>query len=484
MNKRQVIILWAIAIGLGASVTAVKISQNKAVKTSTERKSGETLFSSFPATEAASVEIQGAGNSVTLARKDGKWVVVERANYPANPNFVNDLIRTLSDLKITQAMEAGPSFAPRFGMDDSATKPEEHGITATIKDASGKQIAKVGLGKSIESNSAPAAMPGMAGGSVGRYVRNFADESGFYAVGEMFPSVSADAKHWLSDSFINPEKITSVTVHETNSDDVDWKVSRASEEAEFQLEDAEAGELADTTATTPLKSLFSYARFEDVVPADKVLERIASNSTRTVIIGTAEGFTYTLTISALKADTPAASKETPAVVPPPSGNCLVTVTVAADLPKERKKEEGEKPEDAKAKDEAFAERHKALTEKLAKEQALAGITFEVGASTVEALAKDRKALTTKPAPPAEGADQGAGAVQQLPGGMIARPPVSATTPPIQAVTPPISVPAAEDAEEQETVEPSVPLPDGRIVEPYKGEEDDEGSDDGGTSGEE
>ncbi|RYD58116.1 MAG: hypothetical protein EOP83_20865, partial [Verrucomicrobiaceae bacterium] len=61
MNKRQVIILWAIAIGLGGAVTAVKISQNRATKVSTERKSGETLFTSFPATDATTVEIQGAG---------------------------------------------------------------------------------------------------------------------------------------------------------------------------------------------------------------------------------------------------------------------------------------------------------------------------------------------------------------------------------------------------------------------------------------
>lgn len=482
MNKRQVIILWAIAIGLGASVTAVKISQNKATKTSTERKSGETLFSSFPATETASVEIQGPGSTVTLVKKDGKWVVAERGNYPANPNFVNELIRTLGDLKITQAMEAGPSFAPRFGMDDSATKPEEHGLTATFKDASGKEIAKVGLGKNIESNSSPSGMqPGMSAGAVGRYVRNFADESGFYAVSEMFPSVSAEAKRWLSETFINAEKIKSITVNKPGTNEVEWKVSRDTEEAEFKLEDAKDGEVADATVTEPMKSLFSYARFEDVVPADKVAEKQLAETKRTVVLQTVEGFTYTLNISAMKPETPAASTATPAVVPPPSGNYLLTVDVTAELPKERKKEEGEKPEDAKAKDEAFTTRQKALAEKLEKEKALAGVTFEMASTSLEPILKDRKTLTTKPAPPAEGSDQGS--VQQLPGGMIARPPVSATTPPIQAVTPPISVPAAEEGHEAEA-EPEPPLPDGKITKPYQPGEDDAETDDGGNSGEE
>lgn len=460
MNKRQVIILWAIAIGLGGAVTAVKISQNKAIKVSTERKSGETLFSSFPATDAATVEIQGVGSSVTLTKKDGKWVVAERGNFPANPNFVNDFIRTLGDLKITQAMEAGPSFAPRFGMDEAASKADERGLTATFKDASGKQIAKVGLGKNIESAAAQPSSPMGGGGAVGRYVRNFADESGFYAVGEMFPSVSSEAKRWLSDGFINPEKIKSITVNKPGTNEVDWKLTRENEEAEFKLENATDGELPDTSVTTPLKTLFSYARFEDVVPADKVAERIVADSKRTVVVETVEGFTYTLNIWNSKPDAAPASTATPAVVPPPTDNQLVTVDVTAELPKERKKEEGEKPEDAAAKDTAFTERQKILSEKLAKEKALAGVTFEVSKSTVEPVLKDRKTLTTKPAPPAAGEGSDQGALQQLPGGMIARPPVSATTPPIQAVTPPIAVPAADGEEDGVTVEEEIQGDDG------------------------
>ena len=67
MNKRQVIILWVIAIALGAAVTAVKVSQNQSTRSATKRSQGQTLFESFPANDAASIEIQGAAGSVTLA---------------------------------------------------------------------------------------------------------------------------------------------------------------------------------------------------------------------------------------------------------------------------------------------------------------------------------------------------------------------------------------------------------------------------------
>ena len=446
MNKRQVTILWVIAIALGAAVTAVKLSQNTTTRSATKRVPPQTLFESFPASEATAIEIQGAASSVTLAKKDAKWVVVQRDNYPANSTFVNDLIRSLGELKVVQGMEAGPSFAPRFGMDEAASQPEDRGLTATFKDAGGKELAKVSLGKNIESGSAPSPMGGS--NAVGRYVRNHADDSGFYAVGEMFPSVSADAKLWLSSDFISPEKIKSITVSLPGKTEPAWKLSRDGEEAEYKLEGAAAAEVLDTTASSSLKSVFSYARFDDVVPAAKVAERIVADGKRTAVIETFEGFTYTVSFSPTKPSAAPAAPVSPGAAPETADNFLVTVDVAAELPKERKKEDAEKPEDGKAKDSAFTERLKTLTEKLAKEKAYAGVTFEVAKSTIEPLLKDRAGLITKATPPApDGASNGG--VQKLPGGMIARPPVSATTPSIEAVSPPISIPIVEGPQDDE-----------------------------------
>lgn len=440
MNKRQVIILWVVAIVLSAAVAIVKHRQDRSIHSATHRTHGTTLFESFPAAEVASIDIQGAADhAVTLTKKDKGWVVTQRGDYPANNTYVNDFLRTMGDLKITQGLEAGPSFAPRFGMDEAATIPAEHGLIVTFKNASGNQVAKVALGKTIESGASHSPME-MGGGSVGRYIRNYADESGFYAVNEMFPAVSAEPKRWLADGFISPENIKTVAVTKPGKEELEWKVARESETAEFQLENAAPGEVLDSAEATALKSLFSYARFDDVVPAGKVAERkLSEDSTRTASIQTVEGFVYVIALTPTK---PLAKKEgeNHEAEPPASDNFLMTVNVSATLPTERKKEEGEKPEDAKTKDTAFTERHKALTEKLEKEKALAGITFEIAKSTVEALLKDRASILAKPAPPANAAN---GAVQQLPGGMIARPPVTATTPPVEAVTLPIEVPAGD-----------------------------------------
>ena len=107
MNKRQVIILWAVAIALGGGVAAVKLSQNQSTHSATKRAAGQKLFESFPAADAVTIEIQGAASQVTLAKKDGKWAVVQRDNFPANNTYINDLIRTLGELKVTLGFGGG-----------------------------------------------------------------------------------------------------------------------------------------------------------------------------------------------------------------------------------------------------------------------------------------------------------------------------------------------------------------------------------------
>ena len=423
MNKRQVLIFWVIALVLGAAVTAVKLSHKETTASTTLRGPGQTLFASFPATDIATVDIQGAAGSVTLTKKDGKWTVSQRDAYPANATYVNEFIRALAELKVTRSIEAGPTNAPRFGMDEAATTPKDRGLTAVFKDAAGNDLAKVSLGKTIESGAEASPMGGS--NAVGRYIRNHADTNGFYAVSEMFPSVSAEAPRWLADDFISPEKIQSITLNQTGKDEPAWKLTREAEDAEFKLEGAAATEVLDTTATAPLKSLFSYARFEDVVAPDKVGSRADAAAKRSAVITTFEGFSYTLTITPAKAAVatpPPADPGNPQ--PPATNNYFLTVAVAAELPKERKKADGEKPEDAKTKDQAFSDRLKILSEKLAKEKSLAGRTFEVSKTTVDALLKDRAQLITKATPPPP-ADPNTGSLQKLPGGIIATPPVSA-----------------------------------------------------------
>jgi hypothetical protein len=394
MKPRTVIILWIIALLLGVSVFAVKKSAGDNIKSSTQRSAGQTLIADFPAKEITSIHLADADLSVTLQQKDGNWIVVERDGFNANSTEIVEFLRTLIDLKVTQGIEAGPSFAPRFGMDETSSDPAQRGITATFKDASGKSLATISFGKNLDSvaSSSP-----FGGGSIGRFVRNHADESGFYAVSELFPSLSADPKNWLADEFFKIEKIQSIALTQPGTDQNEWELARDTEEADFTFTSAFPGVKIDTSAVAPLKSLFSFARFDDVVPNAEIEKRASPDKLQTATIKTFEGITYVLSLQPSKSN---------------SENFLLNVKVSGELPDKRKPAENEKPEDAAAADKAFDERRKAIADSIAQTRKIEPITFEVSKFTVDALLKSRTDLMDKgPGPQAQpGPGQGLGPV--------------------------------------------------------------------------
>ena len=336
---------------------------------------------------------------------------------------------------MTQGIEAAPSFAPRFGMDPGASDAKDRGTEVVLYNDAGTELSHVTLGKNLESGNDPMSM--MGGGSSGRFIRNQADASGVYVVSELFPTLSAEPKGWLNEDFVKVEKIKDISVSPPSKpDEIAWKVARDDESGEFKLEGAKPDETLDTAAATQLKSLLSYARFEDIVPEDKLDEIAKPLEKRTVKIETFEGFNYKITVTPTETEKPKAEDPNS---PPPEDSFLVTVDVDAKIPAERKKEEKESEEDAKTKDKAFTERKAELEKRLAAEKTLAGRSFKVSRYTVEALLKDRAAMLQKPAAPAASAGSQVPGMLRPNGAPGSRP---ATPPrrPVEAVTPPIAIP--------------------------------------------
>lgn len=475
MSKRQVVVLWTLAILLAAAAFIVRSGNSKDFEAKTQRARGATLLADFPAPEVAKIQVSSGEKATTLVRKDGKWTVSDRADYPANTATINDFLRTLSEVKVTDGIEADPSLAPRFGMDPGATDEQDRGTEVVLSNDAGTELARLTLGKNLEGASDPMAGMMGGGGAVGRFVRNHADESGVYKVSELFPTLTAEPQRWLDQAFLKVEKIQSVSISpNAKPEEVAWKLTRPDEAGEFALEGAKEGEALDTTATGALKTLFSYANFEDVVAADQIDAIAKPLEKKTLKIGTFEGFVYTLTVTPTEAKKPEDAAPDAA---PPEEAFLLTVDVAAEIPAERKKEEKESEDDAKAKDQAFADRKAELEKKLATEKAFAGRTFKVSRYLVEPILKDRAALIKQPEAPATAGNPAPGGLPQgFPGGQPTTPPAVTTPPvrrPVEAVTPPIAIPPLEEGEaqpEEEKPEPAEAPPEPAVepTEPAEG----------------
>ena len=429
MTKTSLTILWLAAAGLGGSVAWVKMNQSHQAEATTSRTRGETLFETFPSAQIARISIKSAKDKVTLVKGDKGWTVAERDGYPADTKRINELLSDLEDVKITQGIQAGPTYDKRFGMDPVADTPEAHGIQIIFSAANDTQLASVTLGKTLESNSG--GLFGMGGGVTGRFIRNRAEPDAVYVTSETFPRVVATPKDWLREDFIAIEKIKSISVTMPNKKDFKpWKLVRPDEVSEFKLSGAAKDEKLDPPAVTPLKSLFSYARFEDVTSKDAAKQLNKSPDLRVVAIETVEGFTYTVRFAPKpkKADDKKAGKPGASA----AQNYLLTVQVKANIPKQRKKAKDEKKEDVKKLDEAFAKRSKELSEKLEKEKQLEGYVFEVTRWPIEALLKERSQLIAKTTP----ATPGGMNRQPHPGTGMPHPPRRR----IEAVTPPVAIP--------------------------------------------
>mgnify|MGYP002784703518 CR=1 FL=1 len=405
MSKKTVIILWTLVLVLAIGVISIKSRQRDSGETNTARHRGDTVLPSFPAADVTSIKLKGAEQAVTLNKTAEGWVVAERNNYPANFSNINNLLRTIENVKINHAIEAGPTYGKRFGMDLTSKKQADHGVEITFLKADQSNAATVFLGKDS------------SGG--GRYIQNAADTTGIYVTSESFPTASPNPKDWLSETFLNVDKVTTIAVTSAGKpDQVDWKLTRADENAEFALEGAKPEEKLDTNATAMLKSILASARFQDVATVEtKVVEESAER--RVATLTTADGFTYTLHLLAKPAlQVPEALAQPGETPPPAEENFHMTVKVEGKFATERTKPADEKPEDAKAADEAFQAALKERQDKLKAEQAFQGRVYEISKYTIDSLLKSRAELTQPATDPTAAAPQG------IPGAEATTPPIS------------------------------------------------------------
>lgn len=433
MNFKQILALWIVAILLIAGIVVIKSRQSSVTSSHTDRKPGETVLADFPEETVDSIRIESAGESTLLKKSDGTWTVENRDGYPARTAAVNSLLRTINELKVSQSIEAGTSFAPRFGIDPEASGAARKGTFLSFETVAGETVARLALGNEITPEASLADQFGAIG--AGRYVMNPADESGFYAVKETFPALVATPSGWLDQGFLQISGIQSIAITEPGKPDLAWKLFRPDAAASFALEGAAEEESLDPTATNPLKDLFSFARFQDIVPLAEIATRGDAAQTRHLTIETFDGFAYAITLVPEISQDPAAAD--------PADGFLMSFEVTANLAESREPAPDETPEAAKSADEAFAKAQASLNERLERESKLVGHTYLMDRYTIAPLLKSRAELLATPDSADAGIDPGFSPDPPYSGPM-ARPEEPDLGGAIEAVTPPIEVPALEE----------------------------------------
>jgi hypothetical protein len=371
MNLKQLGILLALVIVIGVAGFAIHKRQQSSWSGG-GADVGKKLLGDFPFNDVTHISITHGTNALNLEKKDDLWRVRERADYPANFSQISEFLLKARDLKIVQTEEIGASQLPR--MELARGQGSNSAVGVQFDGQGNKPIRTLLLGKKhMKQSSAPSQPEGEEAFPDGRYVQVGTNSQTVALISDPLDNAEPNPEQWLNKDFIHIEKPKSIEVDfpaATNS----WKLTRASETGEWKLADAKPGEDLDSSKSSGVTSPFSSPNFTDVLPGSKLGES-ATNHPTTVKIDTFDNFNYTIKVGAKTND-----------------DYLVTITVTAQLPKERAAGKDEKAADKAGLDKEFKDTQQKLADKLKQEQSFEKWTYLVPSWVVDPVLKERGQL--------------------------------------------------------------------------------------------
>ena len=139
MKTKQLLIFGAIFVVLAI---VVLIFENPFEQSEYEKKveTAMPLFPNFDKEQVVKIEITADGETTTLSKQDGNWVVASMDNYPADSEGVADLLSKVTEFKNTQLVSNNPEKQSEFEVNST-------GVEAKLMDANNEVLAHLFVGK-------------------------------------------------------------------------------------------------------------------------------------------------------------------------------------------------------------------------------------------------------------------------------------------------------------------------------------------------
>lgn len=139
MKTKQLLILGCVFVVLAIVVV---IFENPFGQSEYEKKvkTATPLFPDFNKEQVTKIEIIATGETTTLSKQEGAWVVASMDNYPADSEGVAELLTKVGEFKNTQRVSSNPEKQAEFEVDST-------GVEAKLMDANDKLLAHLFVGK-------------------------------------------------------------------------------------------------------------------------------------------------------------------------------------------------------------------------------------------------------------------------------------------------------------------------------------------------
>ena len=191
MNARVAAILVVLLAVLGGAALLYQREQG-ARRPDNAAALGRTLLKDLQAADIAAVRIVEPKATLTVQRKDDRWVIAERADFPADLAKVREFVLKAIGLKVGQSEPLGEKDRARLNLDPAS------GTRIEFKAADGKDLAVFTVGRKYfkrEVDNPGKAIPD------GRFIALPGEPGTAYLVGDPLTQASAkDFKQTLANA--------------------------------------------------------------------------------------------------------------------------------------------------------------------------------------------------------------------------------------------------------------------------------------------
>lgn len=284
MNPRFTLILVVMLAILGGGALLYQY-QERMRRPDNVGTLGRALFKDLKAADVAAIRIVEPKATLTIQQKNGRWVIAERGDFPADVAKVREFVLQALSLKVGQSEPIGDKDRARLNVDDSGTQVEFAG-------ADGKALSKLIVGKKYFKREVDNPEKARADG---RFVALPGEPKMVYIVSDPLGQATTRSADWIDKRSFQVEKVKTLEVR--YPDGGGYRIERNGDNPDWRLAGARPDEKLDVTRANAASYSLSMLELADVAPKGTALEQPA-----TIQATTLDGLAYTIKVGKLQGE--------------------------------------------------------------------------------------------------------------------------------------------------------------------------------------
>jgi Domain of unknown function (DUF4340) len=284
MNPRFALILVVLLAILGGGALLYQY-QERSRRPENVGALGRNLFKDLKAAEVAAIRIVEPKSTLTVQRKNERWVIAERGDFPADVAKVREFVLQALSLKVGQSEPIGDKDRARLNLDESGTQVEFAG-------ADGKALSRLIVGKKYFKREVDNPDKARADG---RFVALPGEPKMVYIVSDPLNQATTRSSEWIDKTSFKVEKVKTLEVRYPEGGG--YRIERDGDTADWRLAGARADEKVEITKANAASYSLGLLELADVAPKGTALEEPVS-----IQASTLDGLSYSIKVGKAQGD--------------------------------------------------------------------------------------------------------------------------------------------------------------------------------------